>query len=175
MTEEMEKNPDVTFTEIDYETFVGSGYLAGPLLGYQTDDGKWSFSLAPMIMSSFKQDVHGTALVPKAYGQTLDLPFEMNDKTTVNVSRIDFDFAASFSLADYDNLFTFLKYVKLFAGVKSQKIEYEFEYYTRILSMVDTGTIEMDYEVLIPTVGAGVFFPFTNTIVAGVQGGIGMA
>ncbi len=38
---------------------MGSGFLAGPLLGYQSDDGIWSVSLAPMVFSSFSQDWEG--------------------------------------------------------------------------------------------------------------------
>ena len=37
----------------------GDGYLAGPLLGYQTANGKWSFSAAPMVFSSFTQKWSG--------------------------------------------------------------------------------------------------------------------
>ena len=45
--------------ELRSDIDTGSGYLAGPLLGYQTDDGSLAVSLAPMLFSSFSQDWTG--------------------------------------------------------------------------------------------------------------------
>ena len=60
----------------------GEGYLAGPMVGYQTDDGNWSYSFAPMVFSDFTQDWSGNSG-----------PMILN--TTVELERHDFDFAAS--------------------------------------------------------------------------------
>jgi opacity protein-like surface antigen len=132
---------------IENEAISGSGYMAGPVLGYQTDNGKLSFSFAPMLVSHFSQDV---------YGKSMDWGVK------VDVSRIDLDFAAAYSL---------FKYLKVFAGFKYQKIEYDIE--------VTFGTItsedNFDFRVYIPSAGIGLAFPLNNSIMAGIQAGAGLA
>jgi hypothetical protein len=80
----------------------GSGYLAGPLLGYQTDDGAWAVSLAAMEFSHFAQDWTGNA-------GTMAL------QTNVDTDRKDFDFAVSYSLSKHEDKWSFFKYSKIFA------------------------------------------------------------
>jgi hypothetical protein len=129
----------------------GSGYLAGPLLGYQTDNGKWSFSFAPMILSDFNQDWSGTA-----NGQPLD--------GQVKLERADYDLAANYALSD--------RY-KLFYGLKYQDMELEF---TIVRPFGNTGPptniFYIDAEALIPTVGVGAVYPLGSKTVASGQLGL---
>jgi hypothetical protein len=141
------KQISAEFGLTDYEAVSGSGYMAGPILGYQTDNGKLSFSFAPMIISHFSQDV---------YGESMDWGMK------VDVSRIDLDFAAACSL---------FKYLKVFAGFKYQKIEYDLE----LTQGGDLDGIDFDYWVYIPSAGIGLVYPFNNSIMAGIQAGAGIA
>jgi len=76
----------------------GTGYLAGPLLSYQTDDKKWSFSLAPMFLSSFSQDWEGSSA-----GMDMDLSanYRLNKYMWVffgyKYQDIDIDFTLSYT------------------------------------------------------------------------------
>ena len=61
-----EKNLIADFASrgVDLSTDIdnGSGYLAGPLVSYQSDDGKWSASLAPMVFSSIFTGLEGSGI-----------------------------------------------------------------------------------------------------------------
>ena len=85
---------------LDVDREAGSGFLAGPLLGYQSDDGKWSASIAPMLISSITQNWSASGPV----GITMDV----NDKTTLD--RVDIDIAFNYNLTDSYKLFAGLKY-----------------------------------------------------------------
>jgi hypothetical protein len=41
----------------EVEAQTGKGYLAGPVLGYQTDNRLWSFSIALMLLNSFSEEI----------------------------------------------------------------------------------------------------------------------
>lgn len=129
----------------------GDGYLAGPLLGYQTDDRKWSFSFAPMIFSSFSQDWDGMA-------GTMDLD------GSIALDRKDYDFAANYALSD--------KY-KLFAGLKYQDMDMDFTItYDTVSSGTVTNTYKVDADAIIPTIGAGIVHPLSTKVVASGQLGL---
>jgi hypothetical protein len=128
----------------------GDGYLAGPLIGYQTANGKWSFSAAPMVVSSFTQTWSGQSGAMALDGD-------------VDLERIDVDLAANYTLSD--------RY-KLFAGLKYQDMEMDF-----VLSYDPGGTPLVDtYKVsstaYIPTIGAAGVFPLGSKVVASAQGGL---
>ncbi|MCP4045564.1 MAG: hypothetical protein GY732_06190 [Gammaproteobacteria bacterium] len=167
---------EMGFYNVESDTHVGTGYLAGPVFGYQTSDNLWSISFAPMIISSFSQKIVGSVLADlDLCGTGLPIPVQGNTKTTVDVTRIDYDFAISYSLLDYKDRFSFLEYCKVFLGLKYQSISYDFELTTRVAIFEETDTTEFDYEVYMPTVGVGFVYPLTEDIAAGIQGGIGMA
>src|SRR4030042_5586599 len=140
----------------------GRGYLAGPVLGYQTEDGTWAFSVAAMAFGHFSQDWHGTA-------GTMEL------NTTIDTTRRDFDLAATYSLAKSKDLFSFFKYCRIFLGHKYQTVGYD------LTLNYDTamGNRNYDYrlraQVNMPTVGFGIAYPVFDKLVLGVQGGIGLA
>ncbi|HQI82899.1 MAG TPA: hypothetical protein PLR71_15235 [Deltaproteobacteria bacterium] len=140
----------------------GSGYLAGPLIGYQTDDGAWSFSFAPMVFSHFSQDWHGNA-------DTMAL------NTSIDTTRRDYDLAAIHSLARYQDKAPFLRYCRVYAGYKYQTLEYDLT----LRYNTDMGEVAYDYDleasVHIPTVGFGLTYPVHEKAVLGVQGGVGLA
>ncbi len=164
------------FYNIESDTHIGNGYLAGPVLGYQTSDGVWSFSFAPMVFSGFSQKIVGFSLSDM---DLLDIgvpiPVEGNTKVVVDVTRTDYDFAVSYALDHYKDLLPFLEYCKVFMGLKYEKISYDFEITSRVAFFEVTGTDEFDFEVYMPTIGFGVAYPFSQDIVAGIQGGIGVA
>lgn len=128
----------------------GSGYLAGPLISYQTDDGKWSVSFAPMIISSFKQDWEGTAA-----GMSMD--------SDVDLDRIDYDIAVRYTLN---------KDIWLFLGYKYQDIDIDFTLsYTTMMGSI-TNRYKLESEVHIPTIGAGFVYPVHEKVVLGSQLGL---
>ncbi len=140
----------------------GSGYLAGPVIGYQNDAGTWAFSLALMAFSDFNQDWHGTA-------ETMTLA------TSIDTRRTDIDLAATYSLSGYKDSLPFLKYCRVFAGYKYQTLHYDM-----ILNyLTQMGTISYPYdleaEVNMPTLGFGFVYPLRPKIALGLQGGTGLA
>ena len=142
----------------------GTGYLAGPLLGYQSTDGLWSVSLAPMVLSSFSQELD---LMVEQIGFTFD--------TKVDTTRYDYDLAAAYSLARWNDMIPFLEYCRVFAGYKYQIVNMDI--YVRASGgiPVDAQKTTFDYKVNMPTVGLGMTYPITHKIAAGVQGGVGIA
>jgi hypothetical protein len=128
----------------------GSGYLVGPMFGYLTDDGKWSFSFSPMVISDFKQDWHGMAGA-------------MVLQAEVDLKRQDFDFAASLKLNDN---------YKLYFGYKYQDISMDFDLTYDIGGMPTTFFYKIDSIVHIPTVGIGGVFQLSNSLVGGAQAGL---
>ncbi|MCK4838587.1 MAG: hypothetical protein KAS94_07260 [Desulfobulbaceae bacterium] len=128
----------------------GDGYLLGPLFGYMTDDGKWSFSFAPMIISDFSQDWHGMAG-----------PMALN--TTVDLTRHDFDFAASMKLSDN---------YKMFFGYKYQDMKMDFNLSYEVMSDPQNFLYCIESQVHIPTVGISGVYQFGSSLVAGGQVGL---
>jgi hypothetical protein len=141
---------------------TGTGYMAGPVFGYQTDDKSWSFSFAPMVLSSFSQDWKGTAGT-------------MNLKTDIDTTRRDYDLAATFSLSPYKEKLSFLEYCRVYAGFKYQTVEYDL----KLKYNTEMGDVMYDYKldakVSMPTIGAGVVYPVFDKLVLGLQGGVGLA
>jgi hypothetical protein len=136
---------------LDVDREPGTGYLAGPLLGYQSDDGKWSASIAPMMISSFAQNWSG-------YAGSMDLI----DKTALD--RLDVDIAFNYNLTD--------RY-KLFAGLKYQDMELDFNLTTIPPGAPpQTDTYIVEAEAFIPTIGLGGVHPLGSNLVASGQIGI---
>lgn len=128
----------------------GEGYLAGPLIGYIKDDGKWSFSFAPMVLSNFNQDWHGTA-------------GSMQLDTAVKLDRIDIDLAANY---------VFSKNIKFFVGYKYQDMDMDFRLaYTTVMGDV-LFNYTLESTVHIPTVGGSVVYPVYDNLVLGLQMGV---
>lgn len=129
----------------------GSGFLAGPLLSYRTDDGRWSFSFAPMIFSSFSQGWDGSA-------GTIDLD------GNVQLDRTDYDLAATHPLSD--------RY-KIFYGLKLQDMDMDFTLtYTTASSGSITNVFKVDARAIIPTVGLGAVYTLGPKTVASGQVGL---
>jgi len=128
----------------------GDGYLVGPLFGYMTDDGKWSFSFAPMVISDFSQDWHGMAGA-------------MVQRATIDLTRHDFDFAASMKLSDN---------YKLFFGYKYQDMQMDFNLtFDAMGSSLETLYV-IESQVHIPTVGISGVYQLGSSLVAGGQVGL---
>lgn len=147
------------------ETKTGTGYLAGPLFGYQTPNGKWNISFAPMIISNSSQK------------QTITVSnTAYTVETDIDLERQDYDLAVSYSLSDLKKVSPFFEYCKLFAGFKYQttKLDLQVIEYTNGVPEDNPRLSSIDYSASMPTVGFGVAYPVTNKIVLGVQGGIGM-
>lgn len=147
---------------LDSDIDRGSGYLAGPLLGYQTDDGTWAISLAAMAFSHFSQDWTGN-VGSMALG------------TDVDTDRKDFDFAVSYSLSKYQDKLSLLKYSKIFAGYKYQIVDYDLELSYSTLMGLRRFDYKLDAAVHMPTVGVGFVYPVSDKLVLGLQAGVGLA
>jgi hypothetical protein len=128
----------------------GSGYLAGPLFGYQSDDNKWSVSFAPMVISSFSQDWHGSAST-------------MNLTGTVALERKDYDLAVNYIIS---------KYYKVYAGYKYQDMNIDFElHYDNVMGQ-QRDIYHLKSQAHIPTIGVGAVYPLTEKLVLGGQLGL---
>ena len=128
----------------------GTGYLAGPLLSYQTDNGKWSFSFAPMVLSSFSQDWSGAAT-------------GMNIQSSVELERKDYDLAVNYSL---------LKNVKVFVGYKHQVVDMDFTLSYDTIMGRNTFYYTLESTVMMPTAGIGYAHPISNKFALGSQLGL---
>lgn len=140
----------------------GSGHLTGPLLGYQTDDGAWAFSLAPMFVSSFSQHWTGSSEM-------------MSLNTEVDTNRMDFDFALTHSLAKHRDKFFLFEYTKIFAGYKFQTVEYDLTLMYDTFLAPREFNYELDAQVHMPTIGLGFVFPVMRRFALGLQAGVGLA
>ncbi|MFW5771262.1 MAG: hypothetical protein ACOCX9_07475 [Spirochaetota bacterium] len=131
-----------TLESIDKEP--GKGFLAGPLLGYQTDNGKWSFGMAAMAFSYFQQEMTG-----KENGNEVEFD--------ASLRRMDFDLAVNHRLNPY---------IKAIAGYKHQYYKLDIE--IKPVGNSETHTANLS----IPTLGIGFSYPLSNSLVAGLQLGI---
>ena len=150
----LEKDIAVSFREnrLDFKAHKdpGTGYLAGPLLGYQSDDGKWSLSLAPMVFSSFEQDREGSA-------ETMEL------RGDVGLKRYEIDLALNYTLS---------KYSKIYVGYKYQDMDLDFILEFETTMGKQTEKFSVDSQAHIPTVGLGTVYPLHERIVIGGQAGL---
>jgi hypothetical protein len=150
----LEEDIATTFAEnrLEFEADRDPGdCLVGPLLGYQTDDGKWSYSLAIMVFSDFEQDWGGNAGAMMLTGDA-------------ELERHDIDFAVNYTLS---------KYFKIYAGYKYQDSELDFTLtFTPPLGMQQTDDFKVDFEAHIPTIGLGAVYPLHDTLVIGGQAGL---
>jgi hypothetical protein len=123
----------------------GSGFMAGPVLGYQTDDHKWSISSAFMVFNSFSQKTDWN------FGGAGSL------KTKTSMNRSDIDLSVSYLLIDW---------LKIYAGYKYTASTYKVTF--------DDGSdfYKITYTANIPTAGVAVAFPITERITIGAQAGI---
>jgi long-subunit fatty acid transport protein len=128
----------------------GSGYLAGPLISYQSDNGKWSASFAPMVFSSFSQNWEGSVA-----GMDMD--------ADVDLERTDIDLAVSYS---------FNKHAWVFWGYKYQSMDIDFTLSYNTMMGSITNEYKLESEVHIPTVGTGFVYPVSNKVALSTQLGL---
>ncbi len=146
---------------------TGKGFLAGPVIGYQTDDRMWSLSLALMYLSVFDYDTTSTGTF------TVGAPENLNGTNTLDYSielkRREIDMAVSRTLNSR---------LKVFAGYKYQSSENKL----KITGTISEPTIPFSSDVNseteikifthMPTAGLGFVHPLTNSVFLGLQTGI---
>jgi len=140
----------------------GKGYLAGPVLGYQTEDGTWAFSLAAMAFSDFSQDWQGTAGT-------------MSINTNIDTTRRDFDLAVTHSLSRHKDKFSLLEYCRIYFGYKYQTVDYDLKLQYNTTMGIRSYDYQLEAQVHMPTVGFGIVYPVFSKLVLGLQGGVGLA
>jgi len=136
----------------------GKGYLAGPILGYQTDDRQWSFSFSPMIVSDFSQDWQGSPGIVKL-------------RNTVNLKRRDLDLSASYTIN---------KYLKGYLGYKYQdmKMDMNITFVVPMNNNPNPPTLSQDFHyvvestVHIPTAGLAGVYQISDHLATGLQAGV---
>lgn len=142
---------------------TGTGFLAGPLLGYQSDDGIWSVSLAPMVFSDFSQDWSGKAGV-------------MGVTTNIHTDRMDIDVAGTVALSNFADKSNIFKYLKIYAGYKYQDVNYDLSLtYDTPLMGAQKFDYDLEAKVHMPTVGVGLVYPVHDKVALGLQAGVGLA
>ncbi len=136
---------------VEYQNALG--YLAGPVLGYQTPDKKVSFSFAFMWLSNFSSLYSETGIV-KWWSYLI--PY--STKTALQYSRREIDFAVSFAVHDY---------VKIFAGYKYQSSLKKAEMWVTFFN------VKFDDDIMthIPTAGLAVSYPLSDMFAIGLQAG----
>lgn len=128
----------------------GEGYLVGPVVSYQTKGGKWSFSVAFMGLSNFSQDWDGSAP-------------GMNIGSSLDLDRIDLDFAANYTLH---------KYVKAFVGFKFQQTKMDFTLRYDTLMNQRVFNYKLQADAYMPTAGVGLAYPIHEKLALGLQLGV---
>jgi len=126
------------------ETDKGTGFLIGPVIGFQSDNSPWSFSTALMLFGQFTQKID--MYIPEIF---------IDETADLELNRIDLDFAVSRAFGPY---------FKLFGG-------YKYQYFD---SKVSSGlfTINSKIRVHIPTIGAGLAYPLSRKLFTSAQAGI---
>ena len=122
----------------------GTGYLLGPVIGYQTDDKVWSVSGALMLFSKFNN---------KTEYESSGVPVD----TKTKMNRRDIDLALSFAATDFFKIFVGYKYI-------TSKSDVNFDDGSNFYSMKSKNSI--------PTAGVAFAFQLTEKIAAGIQFGI---
>ncbi len=125
---------------------TGTGFLMGPVYGYQAPSGRWSLSLAMMLVSNFDQN---------ASADLLGLPM----KIFTRLKRTDVDLAFTYSVSSY---------LKLYAGCKYMQSSFDiFVDYSPTASW-----FSQPVTAVIPVLGAGFSYPLTEQLsVSGQAGG----
>ncbi len=151
----LEKDISISFqqnrVQFQADRDPGTGYMAGPLFGYLSDDGKWSVSVVPMVLSSFSQDWNGTAS-----GMSL--------RGDADLTRRDYDLAITYQFAEH---------FKAFAGYKFQDMELDFRLTTTTILGTQTDTFDVEARAHIPSFGVGAVWPLVQgKFVIGGQAGV---
>jgi len=128
----------------------GEGYLIGPVVSYQKEGSKWSFSAAFMGISDFSQDWNGSAP-------------GMNIDSNLDLERYDFDFAANYTVHQY---------VKVFFGLKYQKTEMDFTLRYDTLMGPRVFDYKLEADTYMPTAGVGLAYPINEKFALGLQLGV---
>jgi len=126
----------------------GTGFLAGPLLGYQTDDNKWSFSSAFMFVNSFQ--------TKSEWSESNVYHSVVGTKTTMD--RKDIDLSVSYLLLDFMKVFAGFKYVTANYDVNFESDGSDF-YNAKMTSKI-------------PTAGIAVATSISENLVIGLQVGV---
>ena len=142
--------------KIEADVGQGYGFVAGPLLGYQSDDGLWSFSGAIMILNSFSQETDGTVT-------NLNTSTEYKGKYELELNRSEIDLAITRAIGTN---------FKVFAGYKHLTLENKFSGKIEGLPGYDSDIYKIDITIQIPTVGVGYVYPFTDKLIFGLQLGL---
>ncbi len=146
---------ETSATSADIETDVNQGYgfIAGPLLGYQSDDGLWSFSGAIMIVNSFTQETDGKLYTNEG---------TYNGKFELELDRSEIDIALTRTIGTN---------FKVFAGYKYLSLENKF---SGDVKHYDYGgdVYKIDITIQIPTIGVGYVYPFSDKMIFGLQLGL---
>ncbi len=125
---------------------AGTGFLIGPVLGFQAPSGRWSVSLALMILSEFSQD---------ASAELLGVPLEFN--TTLD--RKDIDIALTYGVGSF---------LKVYAGFKYMLASFDI--------FMDTpppgNWIHEPVAAYIPVLGVGFSYPLTEELSVSGQAGV---
>lgn len=130
----------------------GNGYLVGPMLGYQTEDKVWSFSMALMMLNKFNQKTDVTVTISGT-------PVKM-DVTNV-LDRKDYDFSASYLLS---NSF------KVVAGFKYMTANYNIDY--QIQGYAKKDYMDIKTESYIPALGIAFAAPLSEKLAFSIQAGV---
>ena len=146
---------------------TGTGFLAGPIMAYQTDDRMWAFSLAFMYLSMFNYETtaKGT-VVGVGWSGINDLDY------TIELQRREIDIAVSRSISPWMQVYAGYKYLRLEnnIGISGSII------ITNPPPVAVVGTINSDVEIAIyshtPTAGLGFVVPLSEKSFFGLQTGV---
>ncbi len=86
----------------------GTGYLAGPVFGYETDDKRWSINAGIMFLNSFSQSMD-MALYYQT-GPPFSLTIPLNVPVDIKLDRKDYELIVGYSLNNYFKIFAGYKY-----------------------------------------------------------------
>lgn len=123
----------------------GKGFMAGPVLGYQTEDRRWSFSSAFMLINKFTQDTEWKT------------DSDVTIKTNTKMKKYDVDLSVSYLIVDW---------LKAYAGFKYIRANYDVTF--------ESGDefYKIKYIGKAPTAGLAVAFPLHEKVTIGLQAGL---
>ncbi len=164
----------VTTQTGDNSAAFGNGWLTGPMIGYQTPGGKWSFSFAFMWWSNFAQKMETT------YNSLVDpanpMPGLGNTNYTVpanidiELKKREIDLAVSYSLTQYFKLFTGYKYSLIEVDVAGTiDIIHESNDLFDSQANVDV-TVQLATHAF--SIGGGYFYPILESLIISTQAGL---
>ncbi len=144
------------------------GFIYGPLLGYQTDDKKWDFTLAMMWWGTYSTKVPSSVTITGTFPIIGSATQKLGINTDLTVEHKDIDFRAAYKLTDLFLVFGGYKYQSYETAIKA---DYLFNLTSPMSAALD---FSMKAQMHMPYAGVGIMQPFYDIFTAKANAGVGL-